>query len=471
MDFQLRILLLATAVVVVACGSSSQTQSPDQRDGPDAGADLLLPDVQDAGKEFHGADAGDAGIELILTDVQDAGTELHLPDVQDAGTELSFPDVQDAGTELHWPDVADAGTDLYWPDVADAGTDLPLSDVHDVGTDLYLVDAVDGAGDLYWAEVSDAGTDLVEEDLEPAELPGVLGKLDCGPGDDGLPCDDNHPLTPDDICLNGICVGIVDPDGDGAPNYGNGPLDNCPLLSNPQQKDSDGDGAGDACSGAVTWWLKFKVDEKVVALTFDDGWSDEHFNGILDALAVHGAYATFFINGGYFNDWAIQPESMTKARKAGHMFGSHTLDHTIGESPEEFLDQLILNEQAHAALGINKLRPAFRSPSFAQADWLNETLASAGYTEHILGNLDPIDWTDPAPLAGPMATCVIENVEPGDIVLFHIGPETTPAALELILDSLSADGYHFLTIEQMLAYGTPTLIAPSGFKDCETYYP
>lgn len=67
--------------------------------------------------------------------------------------------------------------------------------------------------------------------------------------------------------------------------------------------------------------------------------------------------------------------------------------------------------------------------------------------------------------------CVVETVQPGDIVLFHIGPETTPAALELILDSLSTDGYHFLTIEQMLAYGKPTLVLPWDLKDCVDYYP
>jgi hypothetical protein len=35
-----------------------------------------------------------------------------------------------------------------------------------------------------------------------------------------------------------------DDDGDGVPNL----EDNCPLVANPGQGDSDGDGAGDACS-------------------------------------------------------------------------------------------------------------------------------------------------------------------------------------------------------------------------------
>lgn len=39
------------------------------------------------------------------------------------------------------------------------------------------------------------------------------------------------------------CVGAVDSDGDGVPDY----VDNCPTVSNPTQVDSDSDGVGDAC--------------------------------------------------------------------------------------------------------------------------------------------------------------------------------------------------------------------------------
>src|SRR5262249_10038234 len=35
-------------------------------------------------------------------------------------------------------------------------------------------------------------------------------------------------------------------DGDGIPDV----LDNCPFVANPDQRDSDGDGIGDACEGA-----------------------------------------------------------------------------------------------------------------------------------------------------------------------------------------------------------------------------
>ena len=38
-----------------------------------------------------------------------------------------------------------------------------------------------------------------------------------------------------------------DQDGDGRPNN----IDNCPRISNPDQRDSDGDGAGDVCDSTL----------------------------------------------------------------------------------------------------------------------------------------------------------------------------------------------------------------------------
>jgi hypothetical protein len=45
--------------------------------------------------------------------------------------------------------------------------------------------------------------------------------------------------------LEGIAesCSFCDPDADGISNY----LDNCPLIANPDQEDSDSDGIGDAC--------------------------------------------------------------------------------------------------------------------------------------------------------------------------------------------------------------------------------
>src|SRR5205823_3339977 len=42
-----------------------------------------------------------------------------------------------------------------------------------------------------------------------------------------------------------------DQDGDGVPNR----RDNCPRVANPDQRDSDGNGVGDACEATIPYYL------------------------------------------------------------------------------------------------------------------------------------------------------------------------------------------------------------------------
>jgi hypothetical protein len=63
---------------------------------------------------------------------------------------------------------------------------------------------------------------------------------------DGSSCDDGSACTSPDACLSGVCragPSGPDADGDGVCDA----ADNCPSLANSGQRDSDADGAGDAC--------------------------------------------------------------------------------------------------------------------------------------------------------------------------------------------------------------------------------
>ena len=52
---------------------------------------------------------------------------------------------------------------------------------------------------------------------------------------------------------------------------------------------------------------------------------------------------------------------------------------------------------------------------------------------------------------------VTKQVNSGSIVLFHNAAKTTPAALPQILEKLTAEGYTFLPVAEMIYYKDYTL--------------
>ena len=137
-----------------------------------------------------------------------------------------------------------------------------------------------------------------------------------------------------------------------------------------------------------------KSNERVVALTFDDGPSAEVTGQILRTLADKKVKATFFMTGEHAS---AHPDLVAQIAAAGHAIGSHSWNHPRLDklSPAQVTDQV---ERATNAVSVAAgTRVCLTRPPFGlttpQVDALSAAmgLTTVGWTQN------PRDWLNPTP--------------------------------------------------------------------------
>lgn len=182
--------------------------------------------------------------------------------------------------------------------------------------------------------------------------------------------------------------------------------------------------------------------QKLVALTFDDGPRPITTQRLLDGLNERGVKATFFLIGQYVECW---PEVVERMAREGHQIGIHTYDHVIVSGLDSADVQYQLEQSRRSIyrlLGERDLwfRPPYGAIDANTARWADSPI--------ILWSVDPEDWRD----MDRVRICrhVVEHVEDGDIILLHdIYPSSVDAALAAV-DELSARGFCFVTVQELL---------------------
>ena len=189
-----------------------------------------------------------------------------------------------------------------------------------------------------------------------------------------------------------------------------------------------------------------------VALTFDDGPS-ESTPAVLDALARHGARATFFFCGA---NVVRLPDVARRAAAEGHQIGNHTFHHPrlFLRSPRQIAEEIASTQEAiHRVIG---RRPEwFRPPYGVRWFGLYPALRRHGLRA-VMWSACVFDWRRPAPAieAGLRA-----KAADGAIVLLHDGDRTTPGdrrsgtarAVERALPFLAERGLRSVTISELLS--------------------
>jgi peptidoglycan/xylan/chitin deacetylase (PgdA/CDA1 family) len=195
------------------------------------------------------------------------------------------------------------------------------------------------------------------------------------------------------------------------------------------------------------------ADQKVVALTFDDGPNEPFTSEILNVLDREGVKATFFAVG---VNVATYPDAARRIVADGNVIANHSWDHSRLATAVDFRYSQLQRAQDEIASVTGVTPRFFRPPAGIHTPWQLKKVASSGLTT-VNWDAEGYDWQKPNS-PERIEQKVLSSVRPGSIILLHDGDETrhgadrgqTVAALPAIIETLRAEGYQFVTLPQLL---------------------
>ena len=205
-----------------------------------------------------------------------------------------------------------------------------------------------------------------------------------------------------------------------------------------------------------------ELPAKTVALTFDDGPHPRYTDQVLAILKKYELHAVFFevgknlgtVNGN--NEVKLGPTSAVSYRilASGSFIGNHTYSHPVLPklAPADLSREI---DSTNLLLtNILKSPPVLFRPPYgaANAGILSEIQSDKMKT--VIWNVDSEDWADPVP--NSVAQRVIADVEKQrrGIILFHDIHKVALDALPVVIETLEADGYTFVSWNGT-AFGAP----------------
>lgn len=185
-----------------------------------------------------------------------------------------------------------------------------------------------------------------------------------------------------------------------------------------------------------------KLEQKWIALTFDDGPNAETTPQILDILKRYNVKATFFVLG---KQVAGKEDILKRMVAEGHEVANHSWSHPnlTKLSPKEIKDE-VERTQAVVEATIGQRPKALRAPYGA----VNSTVADVAGLPLIAWSVDSKDWESRN--AAAVVNEVTTYTEAGSIILLHDIHKSTVEALEPLLQGLTEAGYQSVTTSQLL---------------------
>ena len=183
------------------------------------------------------------------------------------------------------------------------------------------------------------------------------------------------------------------------------------------------------------------LDDKVVALTFDDGPS-KYTNKILDVLKKYDACGTFFLIG---NKVDFYGDVLKRMLLEGSEIGNHSYDHKLLTRLSKTQFQEEISKTQDAIKKVTGFTPTLFRPTYGG---YTNILKSYTDLKFVLWDVDSRDWQ--VKTKDKIIKNILPNVKSGSIILMHDNHEYSLNALEDVLKNLKNQGYKFVTVSELL---------------------
>lgn len=190
------------------------------------------------------------------------------------------------------------------------------------------------------------------------------------------------------------------------------------------------------------------ADEKKIYLTFDEGYENGYSSKILDVLKAKNVKAAFFVTKSYITE---NPELIKRMVNEGHIVGNHSVKHLSSPTLSDSQLQNELNETAAAFkfLTGKEMPKVFRPPMGEYSERTLAVTSNMGY-KTVFWSFAYKDWlTDAQPGKQAAYNNVMNSYHNGAVLLLHAVSKSNTEALGDIIDSLSAKGYTFDTLNNL----------------------
>ena len=201
-------------------------------------------------------------------------------------------------------------------------------------------------------------------------------------------------------------------------------------------------------------YYRLPTNEKIVALTFDDGPNGTATTDTLKILQDAQIHATFFVVGvnvEYYPDIAKQIVT------DGNEIENHSLyhDRVLPFETQKTIENQLLETNKIIFDATGATPQFFRPPFGFRTPWALDAARKAGFRVVTWNDLTG-DYNQISPAA--IEKNILLQVHPGAIIVLHDGDEAKhnvnrsqmTTALPVIINSLKSQGYQFVMLNQMI---------------------